>query len=153
MLFICNYLSRNMHLFLWKQWQTFSWTETSLQMVTAALKLKDVCSLEESYDKPRQCIQKQRHHFAKKGPYSQSYGFSSNHVQMWKLDHKEGWMPKKWCFQTVVLEKILENPLDCKEIKPVSLWGKRKSLTRILLFVTLWTIQSKEFSRPVYWSG
>ena len=54
----------------------------SLQMVTAALKLKYACSLEESYDKPRQCIQNQRHHFANKGPYSQSYGFSSSHVWM-----------------------------------------------------------------------
>jgi len=50
---------------------------------------------------------------------SQSYGFSSSHVWMWELDHKEGWMPKNWCFWTVVLEKTLESPLDCKEIKPV----------------------------------
>ena len=59
-------------------------------------------------------------YFADKGPYSQSYGFSSNHVWMWELDHKEGWMPKNWCFWTVVLEKTLESPLDCKEIKPVN---------------------------------
>ena len=48
---------------------------------------------------------------------SQGYGFSSSHVWMWKLDHKEGWARKNWCFQTVVLEKILESPLDSKEIK------------------------------------
>ena len=54
------------------------------------------------------------------GPYSQSYGFSSSHVWMWKLDHKEGWVLKNWCFQTVVLEKILESPLDSKEVKPVN---------------------------------
>ena len=59
-------------------------------------------------------------HFAEKGPYSQSYGFSSSHVQMWELDHKEGWGLKNWCFQTVVLEKTLEGPLDCKEIKPAN---------------------------------
>ena len=59
------------------------------------------------------------HHFADKGPYSQSYGFSSSHAQMWELDHKESWAPKNWCFWTVVLEKTLENPLDCKEIQPV----------------------------------
>ena len=53
-----------------------------------------------------------------KGPYSQSYGFSSNHVQIWELDHKEGWMPKKWCFQIVVLKKTIQSPLDHKEIKP-----------------------------------
>ena len=62
---------------------------------------------------------KQRHHFADKGPYSQSYGFSSSHVQMWELDNKESWAPKNWCSWTVVLEKTLESPLDCKEIKPV----------------------------------
>ena len=58
--------------------------------------------------------------FADKGPYRQSYGFSSSRVWMWELDHKEGWVPKNWCFQTVVLEKTLESPLDCKEIKPVN---------------------------------
>ena len=62
----------------------------------------------------------QRHYFAKKGPSSQSYGFSSNHVWMWKLDlYKESWVPKNWCFWTVVFEKTLESPLDCKEIQPV----------------------------------
>ena len=73
----------------------------------------------ESYDKPRQCIKKQRHHFANKDLYSQGYGFSIGHVWMWELDHKESWAPKNWCFQIVVLEKTLESPLDCKEIKPV----------------------------------
>ena len=53
-----------------------------------------------------------------KGPSSQSYGFSSSHVWKWELDNKEGWAPKNWCFWTVVLEKTLENPLDCKESKP-----------------------------------
>ena len=67
-----------------------------------------------SYVKPRQCFKKQRHHFADKGLSSQSYGFSSSHVWMWELGHKEGWVPKNWCFQTVVLEKILESPLDTR---------------------------------------
>ena len=58
---------------------------------TAVMKLKDACSLEKSYDKPRQCIKKQRHHFAEKGPSIQSYGFPNSHVQMWALDYKEGW--------------------------------------------------------------
>ena len=53
------------------------------------------------------------------GPSTQSYGFSSSHVWMWELDYKESWMPKNWCFWTVVLEKTLESPLDCKEIQPV----------------------------------
>ena len=69
--------------------------------------LKMLAPWKKSYDKPRQGIKKQRHHFANKGPYSQSYGFSSNHVRM--LDHKEGWLPKNWCFQIVVLEKTLES--------------------------------------------
>ena len=73
----------------------------------------------QSYDQPRQLIKKQRHYFAHKGPTSQSYGFSSSHVWMWELDYKESWAPKNWCFWTVVLEKTLESPLDCKEIQPV----------------------------------
>ena len=68
----------------------------------------------ERQDKPRQRAKKQRHHFADKGPFSQSYGFSSTHVWMWAMDHKEGWAPKSWCFWIVVAEKTLENPLDCK---------------------------------------
>ena len=73
----------------------------------------------KSYDQPRWHIKKQRHYFSKKGPSSQSYGFSSSHVWMWELDCEEGWALKNWCFWTVVLEKILESPLDCKEIQPV----------------------------------
>ena len=88
----------------------FSWAPKSLQMVTTSMKT--------SYDKPRQGIKKQRQYFVNKGPCSQNYGFSSSHVWMWGMDHKEVWMQKNWCFQTLVLEKTLENPLDCKEIKP-----------------------------------
>ena len=73
----------------------------------------------ESYNQPRQHIKKQRHYFANKGPSSQGYGFSSSHVWMWVLEYKESWAPKNWCFWTVVLEKTLESPLDCKEIQPV----------------------------------
>ena len=79
----------------------------------------------ESHDKSRHHIKKQRYHFANKGPYSESYGFSSSHVWMWELDYKESWALKNWCFQTVVLEKILESPLDCKEIKPVNPKGNQ----------------------------
>ena len=64
-------------------------------------------------------ILKRRHYFANKGPSSQRYGFSSSHVRMWELDRKDSWAPKNWCFWTVVLEKTLESPLDCKEIQPV----------------------------------
>ena len=74
----------------------------------------------KSYDKLSQCIKKQRHYFGNKGLSSQSYDFSSSHVWTWKLNHKESWVPKNWCFWTMVLEKTLESPLDCKEIKPVT---------------------------------
>ena len=88
-------------------------------LTVETMKLKHTCSLEESYEQPRQHIKKQRHYFANKGPYSQSYGFSSNHVWMWELDYKESWAQKNWYFWTVVLDKTLENPLNCREIQPV----------------------------------
>ena len=80
--------------------------------------------LKKGYDKCRQCIKKQRHHFAEKGPSSQSNGFSSGCVQIWVLSHKKGWVLKNWCL-TVGLEKILESPLDCKEIKAVNPKGNQ----------------------------
>ena len=80
---------------------------------------------EKSYEKPRQHMKKQRHYFANKGLSSQSYSFSSSHVWMWELDHKESWVLKNWCFWTVVLEKTLESPLDCKEIKLVNTKGNQ----------------------------
>ena len=73
----------------------------------------------ESDDQPRQHIKGQRHYFVNRGQSSQGYSFSSGHVWMWELDYKESWAPKNWCFWTVVLEKILESPLECKEIQPV----------------------------------
>ena len=76
-------------------------------------------SCKETYDQPRLCIKKQRHYFAKHGPSSQGYGLSSSHMWMWVLDYKENWVLKNWIFWTVVVEKTLESPLDCKEIKPV----------------------------------
>ena len=103
-----------------KQWETlFSWAPKSLQMVTAAIKLKDT-PWKESYDQPRQRIKKQRHYFANEGLSSQGYGFSSGNIWMWELDCEESWAPKNWCFWTVVLEKTLESPSDCKEIQPVN---------------------------------
>ena len=92
-------------------------------MVTAAMKLKDTCSWKKSYDKPRQHIKRQRHY--RQSPYSQSSDFSSSHVWMWELDHKESWMLKNLCFWTVVLEKTLESPLDSKEIKLVNPKGNQ----------------------------
>ena len=100
-------------------WSDLAVAVKSLQMVIAAMKLKDAFPLKESYDQPRQHRKKQRHYFGNKGPSSQGYGFSSSHVWMWELDYKESWVPKNWCFWTVVLEKTLESLLDCREIQPV----------------------------------
>ena len=82
--------------------------------------IKTLAPWKKSYDQPRQHIKKQRHYFADQSPSSQSYGFSSSHVSMWEVNHKEGWAPKNLCFWTVVLEKTLESPLDSKKIKPVN---------------------------------
>ena len=111
---------------MWKHWQIlFSWSPKSLQMVIAAMHLKDACSLKKSYDQPRQCIKEQRHHLANKGLYRLSNGFSSSHVWMWKLGHKEGWASTNWCFWIGVLEKTLESPLDSMDIKPVNHKGNQ----------------------------
>ena len=108
-----------------KQWETLLWgAPKSLQMVTTVINLKDA-PWKKSYDKPRQHIKKQRHYFANKGLSRQSYGFSSSHVWMQELDYKKSWAPKNWCFWTVVLEKTLESPLDCKEIKLVNPKGNQ----------------------------
>jgi len=106
----------------WKQWQT-------LLLGGSKITADGECSHEikrcftpwkKSYDQLRQHIKKQRHYyFANKGPSSQGYGFSSSHVWVWELEYKESWVLKNWCFWTVVLEKTLESPLDCKVIQPV----------------------------------
>ena len=111
-------------------------------MVTAAMKLKDAYSLD--YDQPREHIKKQRHHFVNKGPSSQGYGFSSSHVCMWEWDYKESWAPKNWCFWTVVLEKTLESPLDCKEIQPVHSEGNQS-----WVFIGRTDIEAET---PILWS-
>ena len=95
----------------------------------------------KSYDHPRQHIKKQRHSFINKSPSSQSYGFSSSHVWMWNSDHKESWTPKNWCLQTMVLEKTLESPLACKEIKPANPKGNQS-----------WTFSEKsDAEAPILW--
>ena len=87
-------------------------------MVTAATKLKRCLLLGRKVMTNLDSILKSRHYFANKGPSSQGYGFSSSHVWMWELDYKESWALKNWCFWSMVLEKTLESPLDCKEIQP-----------------------------------
>ena len=110
----------------WKQWDTLFWgAPKSLQMVTSAMKLNTLAPLKKSYDKLRQCIKKQRHYFTNNGLSNESYGFSSSHVWMWELDYKEIWATQNWCFWTMVLEKTLNSPLDCKEIQPVNSKGNQ----------------------------
>ena len=103
----------------------FSWAPKSLQVVIAAMKLKTLVSWKKSYDKTRQHIEKQRHYFGNKVLSSQSYGFSSSHVWMWELDHKESWALKNWCLWTVVLGKTLVSLLDCEVINPVNPKGNQ----------------------------
>ena len=100
----------------------------------------------KSYDKPRQHIKKQRHYFVNKGPASQGYGFSSSHVWMWELECEESWASKNWCFWTVVLEKTLESPWNCKEIKPVYPKGNQS-----LIFIGRTDAEAKTpIHRPPY---
>ena len=100
--------------------------QKSLQMVTTASKLKKMLApWKKSCDQSRQHIKKQRHYFTNKGLYSQRYSVSSSHVRMWELDLKEGWVPKNSCFWIVVLEKTLESPLYCTEIKQVNPKGNQ----------------------------
>jgi len=110
----------------WKQWQIlFSWAPKSLQMATAGMKLNMLAPWKKSYDRLRQHNKKQIYYFSNKGPYSQSYGFSSSQVLVWELGHKEGWVPNNWWFWIVVLEKTLESPLNFKEIIPVNPKGNK----------------------------
>jgi len=97
----------------------------------------------KSYDQSRQHIKKQRHYFANKGLSSQSYCFSSSHVWMWELDDKESWAQKNWCFWAVVLEKTLESPLDCMEIRSVHPKGDQ---SWILIGST-----DAETETPIFW--
>ena len=89
-------------------------------------------------------IKKQRHYFANKGLSRLSYSFSSSHVWMWQLDHKEGWVSKNWCLWTVVLEKTLNSVLDCKEIKPVNPRGYQS-------WISFWRTDA-EAEDPILWA-
>ena len=102
----------------------------------------------KSYDKPRQHIKKQRHYFASKGHIVKAMVFFSSHVWMWELDHKEGQMPRNWCFWAVVL-KTLESPLDSTEIKPVNPKGinLKYSLEGLMLKLKL------QYLWPPYWES
>ena len=130
----------------WGNWLTlFFGAPKSLQMVIAAMKLKDTYSL-EGKDHPRQHIKKQRRYFANKGLS----------IWMWELDDKERWVPKNWCFWNVVLERTLESPLDCKEIQPVHLKGNQSWVfmgrTNVEAdTLATWCEELTHLKRPWYW--
>ena len=104
-----------------------------------------ITSWQESDDKPRPYVEKQRHYSASKDSYSQGYGLPTSQVQLWELDHKESRTPKNWHLQTVVLEKASESPLDSKEIKLINLNANQ-----------LWILDGRadaEAEAPVFWSS
>ena len=103
----------------WKQWQTIFLGSKITADGDCSHEIKGRWLLGRKSMTNLDSILKSRHYFAGKGLSSQSYGFSSSHLWMWELDYKESWVLKNWCFRTVVLEKTLETPLDCKEIQPV----------------------------------
>ena len=105
----------------WKQWLTLFWGAPKWLHADGdcSHEIKRHLLLGRKVMTSLDSILKRRHYFVNKGPSSQGYGFSSGHVWMWELDCKEGWVPKNWCFWTVVLEKTLESPLDYREIQPV----------------------------------
>ena len=106
----------------WKQWETLFFGSSKITADGDCSHETKRCLLlgRRAMTNLDSLFKKQRHYFANKGPSSQSYGFSSSHVWMWELAHKENWALKNWCFWTVVLEKTPESPLDCKEIQPVN---------------------------------
>ena len=132
----------------WKQWETIFLGSKITADGDCSHQIKRHLLLErKAMTNLDSTLKKQRHHFVNRGPSSQGYGFSSGHVWMWELDYKESWVPKNWCFWTVVLEKTLERPLDCKEIQPVhskgnqswcSLEGRMLKLFNILATWLIW---------------
>ena len=103
---------------MWKQWEiSSSWLQNHCGWWLQPWSLMMIASWQESDDKPKLCVEKQRHHSASKGLYSQGCDLSGGHVWFWELDYKEGRTPENWCLRTVVLEKTPESPLDSKEIR------------------------------------
>ena len=127
----------------------------SLSLLFAKLTVTEIkrCLLlgRQAMTKPRQHIKKQRHHFANKILSSQSQDFSSSHVWMGGVDHKEAWAPKNWSFQTVVLEKTLESPLDWKEIKPVHPKGNQSWIFTGRIDAEAPILWPPCWKEPTYW--
>ena len=142
-----------------KQWDFSVWGSRITADGDCSHEINMLTPWKKSYDQPRQHIQKQRHYFANKGPSSQGYGFSSGHIWMWELVCEESWAPKNWCFWTVVLEKTLESPLDCKEIQTVHLkgnqpWifiGRTDAEAETPILVATWCEELAHLKRPWCW--
>ena len=105
----------------WKQWLTILGGSKITADGDCSHETKMLAPWKKSCEQSRQHIKKQRHYFADKVLSSQNYGFSTSRVWMWELDYNESWVPKNWCFWTIVLEKTLESSLDWREIQPVIL--------------------------------
>ena len=128
----------------WKQWQTLLfWVPKITADGDCSHEIKKRLLLGRKVMTNLDSILKSQHYFANKGPSSQGYGFSSSHVWMWELDYKESWRQKNWCFSTMVLERTLESPLDCKEIKPVHPKGNQS-----LIFIWRTDVEDET---PILW--
>ena len=140
----------------WKQWQTIFLSFKITADGDCSHEIKRLLLLGRKVMTNLDSLLKSRHYFANKGPSSQSYGFSICHVWMWVLDYKESWALKNWYFWTVVLEKTLESPLDCKEIQPVHPKGDQSWIfiartnaeTQIL---TTWCKELTHWKKPWCW--
>ena len=129
----------------WKQWKTlFFGLQNHCRWWLQPWNSKTLAPWKKSYYQSRQHIKKHRHYLANKGLSSQSYGFSSSHVWLWELDHKECWASKNWCFWTVVLKKTLESHLHCKETNPVN---PKENQSWIFIGRT-----DAESETPIHWS-
>ena len=144
----------------WKHWLTLFWGPPNhCRWWLQPWNQKTLTPWKESYDQPRQHFKKQWHYSANKGPSSQSYDFSSSRVWMWELDYKESWELKNWCFWTVVLEKTLESPLDCKEIQPVHpkgnqswiVFGRTDAEAENSILWATWCEELTHLKRPWCW--
>ena len=125
----------------------------SLQMVTVAKKLKGAFPWKKSYDHPGQYVKKQRHYFANKGPSSQSYGFSSSHVQMWELDNKKGGTRKNWCPRTVVRRRLpwIAKRSNQSILKKINPYYSLEELILKLQYLATWCEELTHWKRSWCW--
>ena len=122
----------------WKQWLHSLGLQNHCRWWMQSWNQNTLAPWKKSYDKRRLCIKKQTHYFANKFHIGKTMIFSSSHVWVWELDNKQGWVPKNWCLWIVMLEKTLESPLDCKEIKSVHPKGNQSnSLEKTMIWERL----------------